>query len=164
MSPTRRRRGTTAGSRCPYCSYTAPMIILARPSTRRLAEPMRESCADLTEVVVQSGHWMAQENPVAVNAALARFLATKLPSVWRGLRTAFNPGREIKSCSLERQVYGSVSGAGPISPGAKPLSRRPRAEARTGIRKPQTDIHRDQDLLRFTKAGQLRQVARRNAR
>ena len=50
----------------------------------RLAEPMRESCADLTEVVVQSGHWMAQENPVAVNAALARFLATKLPSVWRG--------------------------------------------------------------------------------
>ena len=50
----------------------------------RLAEPMRASCADLTEVVVQSGHWMAQENPVAVNAALARFLATKLPSVWRG--------------------------------------------------------------------------------
>jgi pimeloyl-ACP methyl ester carboxylesterase len=49
----------------------------------RLAEPMRENCADLTEVVVQSGHWMAQENPVAVNAALARFLATKLPSVWR---------------------------------------------------------------------------------
>jgi pimeloyl-ACP methyl ester carboxylesterase len=48
----------------------------------RLAEPMREYCADLTEVVVQSGHWMAQENPVAVNAALARFLATKLPSVW----------------------------------------------------------------------------------
>jgi pimeloyl-ACP methyl ester carboxylesterase len=49
----------------------------------RLAEPMRENCADLTEVVVQSGHWMAQEDPVAVNAALARFLATKLPSVWR---------------------------------------------------------------------------------
>jgi pimeloyl-ACP methyl ester carboxylesterase len=48
----------------------------------RLAEPMRASCADLTEVVVRSGHWMAQENPVAVNAALARFLATKLPSVW----------------------------------------------------------------------------------
>jgi pimeloyl-ACP methyl ester carboxylesterase len=49
----------------------------------RLAEPMRENCADLTEVVVQSGHWMAQENPVAVNAALARFLTTKLPTVWR---------------------------------------------------------------------------------
>ena len=37
----------------------------------RLAEPMRLHCADLTEVVVESGHWMAQENPVAVNAALA---------------------------------------------------------------------------------------------
>jgi pimeloyl-ACP methyl ester carboxylesterase len=49
----------------------------------RLAEPMREYCADLTEVIVQSGHWMAQENPIAVNAALARFLAAKLPAVWR---------------------------------------------------------------------------------
>ena len=48
----------------------------------RLAEPMREHCSDLTEVVVQSGHWMAQENPTAVNAALARFLATRLPVVW----------------------------------------------------------------------------------
>ena len=35
--------------------------------------------ADLTEAVVNSGHWMAQEKPVAVNAALARWLATKLP-------------------------------------------------------------------------------------
>ena len=50
----------------------------------RLAEPMREYCADLSEVVVKSGHWMAQENPVAVNAALVRFLAGKLASVWRG--------------------------------------------------------------------------------
>ena len=48
----------------------------------RLAEPMREYCADLTEVEVQSGHWMAQECPVAVNAALAKWLATKLGSVW----------------------------------------------------------------------------------
>jgi pimeloyl-ACP methyl ester carboxylesterase len=48
----------------------------------RLADPMRENCSDLTEVVVESGHWMAQENPVAVNAALARFLVTKLPAAW----------------------------------------------------------------------------------
>jgi pimeloyl-ACP methyl ester carboxylesterase len=48
----------------------------------RLAEPMRAACGDLTEVVVPSGHWMAQEQPVAVNAALARWLATKVPSVW----------------------------------------------------------------------------------
>ena len=48
----------------------------------RLAEPMREYCANLTEVVIQSGHLMAQECPVAVNAALAKWLAVKLPHVW----------------------------------------------------------------------------------
>jgi len=48
----------------------------------RLAEPMRHYCADLIEVVVESGHWMAQEKPVSVNAALARFLATKVQSAW----------------------------------------------------------------------------------
>jgi pimeloyl-ACP methyl ester carboxylesterase len=48
----------------------------------RLAEPMRRDCLDLTEVVVPSGHWMAQEQPIAVNAALARWLATRLSDVW----------------------------------------------------------------------------------
>jgi pimeloyl-ACP methyl ester carboxylesterase len=48
----------------------------------RLAEPMRADCVDLTEVVVKSGHWMAQEQPVAVNAALAKWLAAKLPGYW----------------------------------------------------------------------------------
>ena len=48
----------------------------------RLAEPMRVNCADLTEAVVESGHWMAQEKPVRVNAELAQWLATKLPGVW----------------------------------------------------------------------------------
>ncbi len=50
--------------------------------TSRLAEPMRQDCVDLTEVVVRSGHWMAQEKPTAVNAALAKWLATKLPEAW----------------------------------------------------------------------------------
>lgn len=50
--------------------------------TSRLAEPMREDCADLMEVVVPSGHWMAQERPAEVNAALARWLAVKLPGLW----------------------------------------------------------------------------------
>ena len=49
--------------------------------TSRLAEPMRAACSDLTEAVVTSGHWMAQEQPVAVNAALAKWLATKA-NVW----------------------------------------------------------------------------------
>ncbi len=49
-----------------------------------LAEPMRRDCTDLTEIVVRSGHWMAQEQPAAVNAALARWLATRLPDYWKG--------------------------------------------------------------------------------
>jgi pimeloyl-ACP methyl ester carboxylesterase len=49
----------------------------------RLTEPMRRDCADLTEAVVKSGHWMAQEQPVAVNAALAKWLAVKLPDYWK---------------------------------------------------------------------------------
>ena len=50
--------------------------------TSRLAEPMRADCSQLTEAVVASGHWMAQEQPLAVNAALAKFLANQLPSIW----------------------------------------------------------------------------------
>lgn len=49
----------------------------------KLAEPMRRDCVDLTEVVVKSGHWMAQERPVDVNVALARWLAAKLPEYWK---------------------------------------------------------------------------------
>jgi pimeloyl-ACP methyl ester carboxylesterase len=46
------------------------------------ADPMRAQCTSLTEVVIQSGHWMAQEKPVHVNAALAQWLSTQLPSLW----------------------------------------------------------------------------------
>jgi pimeloyl-ACP methyl ester carboxylesterase len=48
----------------------------------RLADPMRAHCADLTEATVASGHWMAQEKPADVNAALARWLAARLPDLW----------------------------------------------------------------------------------
>ncbi len=50
--------------------------------TSRLADPMRGNCRNLTEVVVPSGHWMAQEKPRAVNAALAKWLAVQLPEIW----------------------------------------------------------------------------------
>jgi len=50
----------------------------------RLADPMRQDCRNLTEVIVPSGHWMAQEKPASVNAALARWLAVELPEVWKG--------------------------------------------------------------------------------
>ena len=56
--------------------------LICDTTASRLAEPMRESCANLTEVVVQSGHWMAQERPVTVNAALAKWLVMKLADIW----------------------------------------------------------------------------------
>ena len=48
----------------------------------RLAEPMRAHCDNLTEAAVASAHWMAQEKPVEVNAALAKWLAVQLPRLW----------------------------------------------------------------------------------
>ena len=50
--------------------------------TSRLAEPMRLHCRNLTEVVAQSGHSIAQEQPTMVNAAIATWLANELPTVW----------------------------------------------------------------------------------
>jgi pimeloyl-ACP methyl ester carboxylesterase len=49
-----------------------------------LAEPMRKYCRNLTERIVASGHWMAQEKPVELNAALVGWLATSLADVWPG--------------------------------------------------------------------------------
>ncbi len=48
----------------------------------RLAEPMRGRCDNLTEVTIGSGHWMAQEKPVEVNAALAKWLGAQFPALW----------------------------------------------------------------------------------
>jgi pimeloyl-ACP methyl ester carboxylesterase len=48
----------------------------------RLAEPMRANCANLTEATVASGHWMAQEKPLDLNAALAKWLAAEFPALW----------------------------------------------------------------------------------
>ncbi|MEM7079075.1 MAG: alpha/beta hydrolase [Pseudomonadota bacterium] len=43
--------------------------------TSTLAEPMRSLCDDLTEHVVDSGHWMAQEQPAVINRHLLGWLA-----------------------------------------------------------------------------------------
>jgi pimeloyl-ACP methyl ester carboxylesterase len=48
----------------------------------RLAEPMRAHCSNLTEVTIPSGHWMAQEKPVEVNAALAKWVSSQFPTLW----------------------------------------------------------------------------------
>ena len=51
-------------------------------TTSRLAEPMRKYCRNLTSRSIASGHWMAQEKPVEVNAALVHWLATSVPDAW----------------------------------------------------------------------------------
>jgi soluble epoxide hydrolase / lipid-phosphate phosphatase len=48
----------------------------------RLPEPMRTYCRNLTEETIRSGHWLAQEKPVEVNAALVKWLATTVPDAW----------------------------------------------------------------------------------
>ena len=48
----------------------------------RLAEPMRAHCTDLAEAIVKSGHWMTQEKPVDVNAALTQWLARRFAQLW----------------------------------------------------------------------------------
>ena len=50
--------------------------------TSGLAGPMRQDCKNLTEVFVPSGHWMAQEKPLAVNAALTKWLSAQFPELW----------------------------------------------------------------------------------
>jgi soluble epoxide hydrolase / lipid-phosphate phosphatase len=48
----------------------------------RAAEAMRTYCRRLTEATFSAGHWLAQEKPVEVNAALVQWLATSVPQVW----------------------------------------------------------------------------------
>jgi soluble epoxide hydrolase / lipid-phosphate phosphatase len=48
----------------------------------QLAKPMRAYCRHLTEETIRSGHRLAQEKPVEVNAALVKWLATSVPEVW----------------------------------------------------------------------------------
>jgi len=48
----------------------------------RLADPMREYCTDLTEQVLDTGHWMAQERPAEVNAALVAWLRASVADHW----------------------------------------------------------------------------------
>ncbi|MDP6874871.1 MAG: alpha/beta hydrolase [Alphaproteobacteria bacterium] len=47
-----------------------------------LAKAMPGLCPHLTTVVVDSGHWMAQEKPLEVNGALTRWLATEVADYW----------------------------------------------------------------------------------
>ena len=66
----------------PVLFIHAAYDFICETRTSRLAEPMRAACTNLSEAVAETGHWMAQEKPAVVNAALARWLATKVPGVW----------------------------------------------------------------------------------
>ena len=56
--------------------------------TSRLAEPQRQYVDDLTERMLDCGHWMPQERPAEVNAALVAWLRDRLPAVWPAAGTA----------------------------------------------------------------------------
>ena len=75
-------RATSRILRMPALFLHGVYAYVCQTTDSRLADPMRAHCKDLTEVVVPSGHWMAQEKPVEVNAALAKWLAGRLPWLW----------------------------------------------------------------------------------
>ena len=52
-----------------------------------MCEPMRKLCPDLTETVIDSGHWVAEEKPEETNAAIARWLAESVKEYWPGYWT-----------------------------------------------------------------------------
>lgn len=53
-------------------------------SNSRICEPMRQHCTDLTECEIDAGHWVAEEKPVEVNAAIARWLVESCKQYWPG--------------------------------------------------------------------------------
>ena len=48
----------------------------------RMADPMRAHVDNLTERTLDTGHWMAQERPAEVNAAIVEWLRSELPDHW----------------------------------------------------------------------------------
>ncbi len=51
---------------------------VCQTATGTLADPMRARCSALTEIYVKSGHWMAQERPIEVNAGLTHWLISNV--------------------------------------------------------------------------------------
>ena len=66
----------------PVLFLTAQYDFVCECVHSRLAEPMRTYCRNLSEETIRSGHWMAQEKPAEVNAALVKWLATAVPAIW----------------------------------------------------------------------------------
>jgi pimeloyl-ACP methyl ester carboxylesterase len=61
--------------RLPVLFVHATYDVVCETVDSALAEPMRRDCTDLTERVVDAGHWLPREKPVETNAALADWLS-----------------------------------------------------------------------------------------
>ena len=68
----------------PVLFLSAQYDYVCETVSSRAAEPMRAKCSNLDEVLIYSGHWMAQERPREVNAAVVGWLARRLPQLWPG--------------------------------------------------------------------------------
>ncbi len=53
-----------------------------------ITEPMKAKCRDLTTRLLACGHWMQNEKPAEVNAALLQWIAARVPMAWPQPRTA----------------------------------------------------------------------------
>ena len=71
----------------PVLFIDAKWDIVCTPSVDRLGDPMKKFCKDLTWATVEAGHWVALEKPMEVNAAITRWLATKVDDHWPGYFT-----------------------------------------------------------------------------
>ncbi|KAK4069490.1 hypothetical protein Trihar35433_6069 [Trichoderma harzianum] len=52
--------------------------------TGNLADRMRRTCSDLTEVVINAGHWVNTDQPEKVNSAMERWIFEKVIDFWPG--------------------------------------------------------------------------------
>ena len=66
----------------PVLFFHAEFDFTCETLASRMAEPMRRDCEHLSELVLPTGHWMAQEAPTGVNAGLVRWLAREVPAAW----------------------------------------------------------------------------------
>lgn len=53
----------------------------------RICEPMRQSCSNFTECAIDAGHWVAEEKPEEVSAAITRWLVESVKEYWPGYWT-----------------------------------------------------------------------------
>jgi pimeloyl-ACP methyl ester carboxylesterase len=77
ISHTARWRRTTGSSISLSFSWAAAGIAICEIKRSRLAEPMRANCADLTEAIIDGGHWLMLERADAVNAAIDGWLSAR---------------------------------------------------------------------------------------